>query len=155
MADTAITPLKEAHALHAARLLQALAHPKRLLMLALLSERKLPASAVGLSRATVFKHLNRMVEVGVLSVNVEAAGMTFSVSPEADPALGSRQLFPRNVRLQMTSDDLLDRPRAIIFCTTFFADKGDNFPPMPPPRPCCLQARHANRKAGRRRSLRD
>ncbi|PSS59404.1 hypothetical protein C6558_38565 [Ensifer sp. NM-2] len=70
MADTATTTFNEALASDATRFLRVLAHPKRLLLLTILSERQLSARrlghAVGLSRATVFKHLNQLVEIGLL-----------------------------------------------------------------------------------------
>lgn len=79
--------LNEKQALEAAKFLQAIAHPKRLLLLAALSDRQLPAwrlaAAVGLPSGMVYKHLHKLVEIGLLSVNVKAAGMRFSIaSPE-------------------------------------------------------------------------
>ncbi|MBZ7927588.1 winged helix-turn-helix domain-containing protein (plasmid) [Ensifer adhaerens] len=79
--------LNEQQAEEAAKFLQAIAHPKRLLLLAALSDRQLSAgrlaAAVGLPAGMVYKHLHKLVEIGMLSVSVKAAGMRFSIaSPE-------------------------------------------------------------------------
>ncbi len=74
--------------LEAARFLQALAHPKRLLLLALLADRAQTATklaaAVGLPPGMVYKHLNPLVSVGILTVTAGTASRFFSISsPEA------------------------------------------------------------------------
>ena len=79
--------LNEQQAHEAARLLQAIAHPKRLLLLAVLSDRQLSAgrlaAAVGLPPGMVSKHLHKLVEIGMLTVGAKPAGMRFSIaSPE-------------------------------------------------------------------------
>lgn len=84
MTSTGTATFDETRASDAARLLRVLAHPKRLLLVTVLCDRQLSARrlghAVGLSRATVFKHLNQLVEIGLLTVTMKAATMTFSVS---------------------------------------------------------------------------
>ncbi|MBD9638881.1 winged helix-turn-helix transcriptional regulator [Ensifer sp. ENS07] len=87
MASIVPADLNEEQALEAAKFLQAIAHPKRLLLLTILSNRQLSAgrlaAAVGLPSGMVYKHLHKLVEIGVLSVSVKAAGMRFSIaSPE-------------------------------------------------------------------------
>lgn len=87
MANAVTIDLNEQQAHEAAKLLQAIAHPKRLLLLAVLSDRQLSAgrlaAAVGLPPGMVYKHLHKLVEIGVLTVSAESAGMRFSIaSPE-------------------------------------------------------------------------
>ncbi|OCP23598.1 hypothetical protein BC361_21010 [Ensifer sp. LC54] len=77
----------EDRARDAAQFLQAIAHPTRLLLLLLLTERQLPASklarAVGVSQPAAFRHLRRLAEVGILSVSSKTTSMTFAIaSPE-------------------------------------------------------------------------
>lgn len=79
--------LNELQAHKAAKLLQAIAHPKRLLLLTALSDRQLSAgrlaSAVGLPPGLVYKHLYKLVETGLLTVSAKSAGMCFCIaSPE-------------------------------------------------------------------------
>jgi DNA-binding transcriptional ArsR family regulator len=74
----------EERASDAARLLHAMAHPKRLLLLTALSDKVLTASSlarsVGISHSTTLKHLNRLVEVGVVLVSQKSASMAFEIS---------------------------------------------------------------------------
>lgn len=81
------TELYEQQAHEAAKLLQAMAHPKRLLLLTALSDRQLSAgrlaAAVGLPPGVVYKHLHKLVEAGILHPSAKSAGVCFSVaSPE-------------------------------------------------------------------------
>ncbi|SDN05204.1 helix-turn-helix transcriptional regulator [Ensifer sp. YR511] len=77
----------EDNASEAARLLQVIAHPKRLLLLSILVERQLSASklaaAIGISQPTVFRHLYRLEDLGLISINSSTSSMTFAIaSPE-------------------------------------------------------------------------
>ncbi|MBD9541346.1 winged helix-turn-helix transcriptional regulator [Ensifer sp. ENS04] len=79
--------LNEQQAHNGAKLLQAIAHPKRLLLLTVLADRRLSAgrlaAAVGLPSGLVYKHLHTLVESGLLRVSAKSAGMCFSIaSPE-------------------------------------------------------------------------
>ncbi|MBD9650219.1 winged helix-turn-helix transcriptional regulator [Ensifer sp. ENS09] len=78
------TELNEQQANEAAKLLQAIAHPKRLLLLAVLADRQLSAgrlaAAVGLPPGMVYKHLHRLVDIGMLAVSIKSAGMCFSIA---------------------------------------------------------------------------
>lgn len=81
------TELNEQRAHDWAKLLQAIAHPKRLLLLTVLADRRLSAgrlaAAVGLPPGLVYKHLHKLVEIGLLRVSAKSAGMCFSIaSPE-------------------------------------------------------------------------
>lgn len=87
IASARIGEMDEKQAIEAAKLLQAFAHPKRLLLLSVLYGRKMPAArladAIGLPPGMVYKHLHKLVATGVLSVTVSAAGTQFSIaSPE-------------------------------------------------------------------------
>ncbi|WP_312367030.1 metalloregulator ArsR/SmtB family transcription factor [Ensifer sp.] len=71
-----------------ANFLQAVAHPKRLLLLTALSGRTLSAStlarAVGVSQPTAFRHLQRLQDAGIVTANRHATVMRFAI---ASPAL--------------------------------------------------------------------
>ncbi|KSV74456.1 hypothetical protein N182_27835 [Sinorhizobium sp. GL2] len=87
MANALTIELNEQRAHEAAKLLQAIAHPKRLLLLAVLADRQLSASrlavAVGLPPGMVYRHLHKLVEIGMITVSAKSAGMRFSLaSPE-------------------------------------------------------------------------
>ncbi|KSV76033.1 hypothetical protein N185_16425 [Sinorhizobium sp. GW3] len=80
------TDMDEKWAIQAAKLLQVLAHPKRLLLLSVLSGRSLPAgrlaAAIGLPPGMVYKHLHQLTEIGVLCVDEETASMRFSLASD-------------------------------------------------------------------------
>lgn len=87
MHDTATHPL-EHQAAAAARMLSALAHPKRLMLLCVLLERELSvgelAQQVGLSQSALSQHLARMRLQGIVEARREGQLVYHSV---ADPAV--------------------------------------------------------------------
>jgi DNA-binding transcriptional ArsR family regulator len=83
MLDAIRHPL-EARAAAAAAVLSALAHPKRLMILCLLSERALTAGElarrVGLSQSALSQHLARMRHLGILGARRDGQSIRYSLA---------------------------------------------------------------------------